>query len=149
MPFSMSVSQPRAPFQNSLTTICLFPWCKNPDAIKKLRKATSDSIHIVFDAISLHEACAFTAGILEEGTKGRVIVLPITNEIQTPRNDVDITCTLRRHSCPLFQSNSSRTRLALARVWCSTEDTVHGDEERVTVSTSSITNSPDSSDQEG
>ena len=71
--------------------------------MKKLKEATGDSIHTALDAISLRETCAFTVGVLEEGTKGRVIVLlPITSEIQITRKDVDITCTLHRLPDPPY-----------------------------------------------
>ena len=76
---------------------------KDPDAIKKLKEASGNNIHLALDAISLHETHAFTVRVLAEGAKGRIVILnPTTDEVEAIRKDVDMICALYYHLDPTF-----------------------------------------------
>ncbi|KAF9648259.1 GroES-like protein [Thelephora ganbajun] len=57
---------------------------KDPNAIKKLKEATGNTIHLALDAISLHDTHAFTVRVLGEGYQ----------RSDAMRRDVDIIYTL-------------------------------------------------------
>ena len=67
---------------------------KDPDAIKKIKAATNDAIHIGLDAISEPDTQQFAVKTFGPGPGHLVVILPPTDALLKLRPDIKIQRTL-------------------------------------------------------